>query len=152
MTTSERAMGKMGIKDIPNRDKPLSERFRLTGKEWVQANKVASSMEEGKTSALAKKKTELMNKQGEMSEAKAERIVKSSNDWAEYLQAMVNLRAIADDLKIELDALQIEKSEQINESANSRAERNRGLCRREIQVRTFWLTKERKARSRRVVF
>ncbi len=123
MSNSERAMSKMGIKDIPNKDKPLSERFRLTGKEWVQANKVASSMEEGKTSALAKKKTELMNKQGEMSEAKAERIVKASNDWAEYLQAMVNLRAVADDLKIELDALQIEKSEQINESANSRAER-----------------------------
>ncbi len=122
-TTSERAISKMGIKDLPEKDKPLSERFRLMGKQWVQANKVATAMEEGRKPALARMKTDIMRKQGEMSEAKAERIVLSSTDWAEYIQAMVNLRAEADDLKVEMDALQIEKSEQINDSANARAER-----------------------------
>lgn len=121
-TISERAVAKMGIKEMPKKEQSLSERFRLAAKEWVQAEKVASFMEENKTSALAKKKTELMRQQGEMSEAKAERLVKSSADWEEYLQAMVNLRAEANHWRMELKTLEMEDSERIDKNANARHE------------------------------
>jgi hypothetical protein len=122
VTTSERAIAKLGIKDMPDKDKPISERYRLAAKEWVKAEKIASFMEQNKDGALSKMKNAVMREHGEMSEAKAERLVKSSKEWEEYLQAMVNLRAEANEWRQEMKTLELEDSERMDKNANARHE------------------------------
>lgn len=79
----------------------------------------ARMLEEGKTTYLAQQKAAL----GDMPDSKAERIVKSSPQWADYIKKMVNAKTAANRQKVELDYLKMRHMERTSEEANSRAER-----------------------------
>ena len=49
-TISQRAIG---VQDLPENDRPISEEFRLAAKEWVEKEKAASLYEETKSSVLS---------------------------------------------------------------------------------------------------
>ena len=110
------------MKDIPHRDRPISERYRVAAKLYAGLEAAASFLEEMKTPRLEKLKSELIAANGNMPENRAERLVKSSQDWHDYIRSMCDARAAATDAKEELAALRMEFQEWQAADANSRAE------------------------------
>lgn len=100
-------------------DVPVSEQYRLAARDWVEVDAAARMLEEGKTTYLAQQKARL----GEMPDSKAERIVKSSPEWADYIKKMVNAKTAANRAKVELDFLKMRHMERTSEEANARSER-----------------------------
>jgi hypothetical protein len=112
-----------GVGEMPKLERPLSEIYRLTGEEWADADAAAELFTELKTATLSKMKTTLIAERGDMPEARAERIVKSSPAWEKYIRDMVAAKQTANKLKVRLDSLKIVNREEIDRNANSRAER-----------------------------
>jgi hypothetical protein len=100
-------------------DVPVSEQYRLTALDWVAMDAAARMLEEGKTTYLAQQKAKL----GDMPDSKAERIVKSSPEWADYIKKMVNAKTAANRQRVELDFLKMRHMERTSEEANARSER-----------------------------
>lgn len=100
-------------------DLPVSEQYRLAARQWLEVDAAARMLEEGKTTYLAQQ----ISLRGDMAHAKAERMVKSSREWADYIKKMVNARTAANREKIELDFLKMKHMERTSEEANARSER-----------------------------
>lgn len=97
---------------------PLSEQYRLTAKEWVEADAAASLLEETKTAVLSQH----MAAMGDMPVSKAEMAVKSTADWHRYLSDMVEARKKANLLKVKLEWVRMRFSEWQSAEASKRAE------------------------------
>lgn len=100
-------------------DTPISEQYRMAALDWVAMDAAARMLEEGKTTYLAQQKAGL----GDMADAKAERIVKSSPEWADYIKKMVNAKTAANRQRVELDFLKMRHMERNSEEATARSER-----------------------------
>lgn len=100
-------------------NEPLSEQFRLAAKAWVDADGAARMLEELKTTVLA----QWVKQQGDMPVAHAEREVKSSPQWEEYIDKMVRAKTAANHLKIDVEYIRMKASEHQSFEANQRAER-----------------------------
>lgn len=100
-------------------DVPVSEQYRLAALDWVTLDAAARMLEEGKTTYLAQQKAAL----GDMPDSKAEKIVKSSEKWADYIKKMVNAKTAANRQKIEVEFLRMRFMERNSEEATARAER-----------------------------
>ena len=100
-------------------DVPVSEQYRLAARDWVDMDAAARMLEEGKTTYLAQQKAKL----GDIPDSKAERTVKSSQEWADYIKKMVNTKTAANRQKVELDYLRMRHMERTSEEANARSER-----------------------------
>lgn len=100
-------------------DTPVSEQYRLAAIEWVRIDAAARMLEEGKTTFLAQRKAVL----GDIADAKAERTVKASAEWSDFIKKMVNARTSANQQKVELDFLRMRHMERNSEEATLRAER-----------------------------
>jgi hypothetical protein len=99
-------------------NEPISERFRLTAKEYTNANAAADLLEEMKSATLSQRMVAL----GDIPVSRAEMLVKASTEWAEYIEAMVEARKRANMLKAEVDWLKMRFSEQQSEEATRRME------------------------------
>ena len=97
---------------------PLSEQFRLVAKKWVDADAAANMLEETKSSVLAKRMVEL----GDMPVSRAEMTVKSSQDWHDFIKAMVEAREKAALLKVQLEYIRMKYHEWQSIEATRRAE------------------------------
>jgi len=131
-------------KTIPEREQPISERFRLAGEAWADADGAASLLEELKTTVLEQRKTKVIEEHfqshlaaapegelvsiKEMPENKAERIVKADPEWETYIRQMCAARAHAGKLRVKMEAIRMEFSEWQSKDANARQEQkmNRG--------------------------
>lgn len=100
-------------------DVPVSEQYRLAALDWVTMDAAARMLDEGKTTYLA----QLKAKHGDIADAKAERLVKSSPEWADYIKKMVNAKTVANKQKVECDFLKMRHMERTSEEANARSER-----------------------------
>ena len=100
-------------------DQPVSEQYRLAARDWVEMDAAARMLEEGKTTYLAQRMAAL----GDIPVSKAEREVKSSPDWADYIKKMVNAKTAANRQRVELDYLKMRHMERTSEEANARSER-----------------------------
>jgi hypothetical protein len=100
-------------------DVPISEQYRLAAREWVEMDAAARMLEEGKTTYLAQQKA----LHGDISDAKAEKLVKSSPQWSDYIKKMVNAKTAANRQKVELDYLRMRHMEWTSTEANARSER-----------------------------
>lgn len=96
----------------------LSEQYRLTAKEWVEADAAASLLEETKSATLSQH----MLAYGGMAVSKAEMTVKASKEWSEFLERMVEARKQANFLKVKLEWVRMRHREWVSEDANKRAE------------------------------
>ena len=117
MSTSQRA-----ISELPEREQPISEQFRIVAKQWVDADAAASLMEELKTTTLEKMKQRIIEDEGPMAENKAERQAKCDPEWEAYLRGMCAHRATANRLKVQMKYLEIKHREWIGLDATARAE------------------------------
>jgi hypothetical protein len=104
------------MNDLAN--SPWSEQFRVIAKQWVELDEAASLLEETKSAVLAQK----MNALGDMPVSHAERAVKSSVEWMDYIEKMVRSRTAANLKKVQMEYLRMKFSEWQSENANKRAE------------------------------
>jgi hypothetical protein len=105
--------------NAPFNNSSISEQYRLTALDWVAMDAAARMLDEGKSTYLAQQ----INKLGEMPHAKAERMVKASPEWADYIKKMVNAKTAANRQRVELDFLKMRHMERTSEEANARSER-----------------------------
>lgn len=102
---------------------PISEHFRVTAKEWVEADRAASIMEETKTIVFSQMVGKLIStSNAQMSVNKAEHTAKASEEYKEFVTQMVELRSKANLLKVKMEYLRMQHSEQMSREATSRAE------------------------------
>lgn len=100
-------------------DVPVSEQYRLAAKQWGATDAAARMLEEGKSAYVAQQITKL----GDMPHAKAERIVKASKEYADYIKKMVNAKTAANEMREELAWLKMRHMERNSEEATARSER-----------------------------
>jgi len=100
-------------------DMPVSEQYRLAASKWVHTDAAARMLEEGKSAYVAQQITKL----GDMPHAKAERIVKASKEYSDYIKKMVNAKTAANEMREELAWLKMRHMERNSEEASARAER-----------------------------
>jgi hypothetical protein len=87
---------------------------------WADA--AASLQEELKTATFETIKSKLMVELGDMPENKAERLVKSSEEWKAYVTTMCANRAEASRRKVQLEYVRMRFCEQQSVEANQRHE------------------------------
>lgn len=121
MTISDRA-----IQNMPRRERPISEEFRIVAKAWCDADAAASIMEEMKTTTLETMKSAIIAREGPMADNRAERMAKSSDDWDKYIRSMCENRAKANRLKAQLEYLRMKFSEAQSIEATARHEARLG--------------------------
>lgn len=97
---------------------PISEQFRIVGKEYVDAEAAANLLEECKSATLSQWMVEL----GDIAVSKAEMTVKASGRWKEYIEAMNAARKRANELKLKLEWLRMRFQEWNSDAATRRAE------------------------------
>ena len=95
-----------------------SEEYRVKAAEWVDLDAAARMLEEGKTTYLAQRMTAF----ADMAVSKAEREVKSSQDWADYIKKMVHARTAANRAKFELKYIEMKYWENSSAQATKRSE------------------------------
>lgn len=99
-------------------NQPPSERFRISAKDWVEKDGAARLLEESKTAVLAQK----MKALGDKPAAHAERDVKASEEWADYIKKMVDARTAANLAKVRVEYIKMKAMEWQSENANRRSE------------------------------
>jgi len=97
---------------------PYSEQYRIVGKRWVAAEKLASLLEETKTAKLSQMKKAL----GDIPDSRAETQVKASPEWTALVTEMVEARADANLLRVQLAQIRMAFGEQNSAEATQRAE------------------------------
>lgn len=104
-------------------NQPISEQFRIVAKEWVEADEAASLLEETKSAAVSEMITKIIGYNIGMPFNKAELAAKSSAEYKEFITEMVKLRSKANLLKVKLEYIRMQFSEQQSHEATARAER-----------------------------
>lgn len=100
-------------------NQPISEQYRLAAMEWADLDAAARMLEEGKTTYLAQQKALL----GDIPDSHAEKQVKASPQWADYIKNMVRTKTAANKARIEIDYLKMKFAEWNSYEANQRVER-----------------------------
>ena len=98
---------------------PWSEQYRIASKQWVELDGAARLLEETKTAVLAQRKAAL----GDIPDSHAEKQVKSSLEWMEFVESMVKAKTNANLAKAKCEYLRMKFMEWNSENANARAER-----------------------------
>lgn len=110
------------VTEMPQREQPLSERFRIAANAWVDADARARRLEELKTTMLEQHKANHIMRHGAMPDNRAEREVKSAPEWQDYIEGMVEARTIANRLKVEMEVLRMMEREISDRNQTIRAE------------------------------
>jgi hypothetical protein len=97
---------------------PISEQFRVVAKEWVALDGAARMLEESKTAV----QSQMMKALGDIPAAHAERDVKASPEWADYLNKMVEARTASNLKKVQMKYLEMKFQEWNSTAATRRAE------------------------------
>jgi hypothetical protein len=110
------------MRDLPEHEQPLSERYRLAGKAWREVQARATDYKENKDIVFSEMVMEVIKREG-VPVNRAERIVKASRPWKEFIEKLVDASNEAGDLRIELKALEIEAEEIKQRNINAARER-----------------------------
>ena len=97
---------------------PISEQYRIVSKQWVDAECAASLMEDLKSSVLNERMVAL----GDIPVNRAEKVVKASPEWREYVEATIEARRKSNLLKAKLEWIRMKHSEEQSYAATRRAE------------------------------
>jgi len=96
----------------------ISEEFRVTAREWVNADAAARLLEECKSAWICERANALKD----LSVSAAEREVKGSPEYKEYVNQMVAARTAANLLKVKMQWIEMRSWEQRSKEASARAE------------------------------
>ena len=103
----------MGIDHRSNQ--PISERIYHIGMEYADALAAAQLLEDGKSAFVAQRMSQI-----DGAVAKAERDVKASSEYSDYIKRMVKARQHANRIKAQLEYLRAKLTEWQSEQANQR--------------------------------
>lgn len=92
--------------------------YRLAAKAWVELDGAARLLEETKSAVLAQRQKAM----GDIPAAHSEREVKASEEWLEFIKAMVNHRTNANMAKVRMEWCRMKFMEWQSENATKRAE------------------------------
>lgn len=115
-------MTRAAIADMPHHERLLSERYRIAADAWVKADAVARRLEELKTTRLEQMKNALILQDGPMPDNRAEREIKASDEWEQYIIDMVDARTRANEFKVQIVEIQMLEREQQDRNQTIRAE------------------------------
>lgn len=101
-----------------NANHPISEQFRLAAKSWVELDASANLLEETKTAVLS----QMMARLGDIPVSHAERAVKSSEEWLDFITKMVKAREASNLAKVKCEFIRMKFQEWNSEAATRRAE------------------------------
>lgn len=90
---------------------PISEQYRSAAHHWARMDGDARKLEEMKTSTLAKMMKALAGGEKPPPLAAAERDVKASQEWHDFITEMVMARTSANDARVEMDYLMMKHEE-----------------------------------------
>lgn len=124
MTISDRA--RASIKNVPEKDQPLVEQFRIVAKQYAEAESEWYFMSEFKSAMLEQMKSNLIARQGEMPDNRAERIVKSGIEWEDWVRKMADAKKASLLLRMQLDYLKMKERHLDREHWDGRSERKMG--------------------------
>ena len=99
-----------------------SEQYRLVAKDWVQKDGAARMLEDNKTTVLSQRMSEL----GKLPVSTAERTVKASPEWSEYIDRMVEARTAANLAKVKMKYIEMKYFEWQSQNASRRSEMRLG--------------------------
>lgn len=99
-------------------EQALSEQYRIIAKQWVDADAAARMLEEAKTAVMS----QWMKTHGDIPAAHAEREVKASAQWEEYIGKMVDARTAANLKRVHLKYIEMKAAEWQSAEATKRAE------------------------------
>jgi hypothetical protein len=97
---------------------PISEQFRQASEVWVDADAAAELLENTKSAYLSQQ----MQAHANLPVNRAEQIVKSSKQWTDYVEKMVQARKAANRAKVQVEYLRMKFNEWQSEEANKRVE------------------------------
>lgn len=97
---------------------PYSDQYRVAAERWVSLDSAATMLEECKSSVLAQS----MVQQGDVPVTHAERTVKASPEWKDFVTKMVKAREAANLAKVHLEFIKMKAWEANSENATKRAE------------------------------
>lgn len=123
MSIAQRALAP---RELPESERSLAEQYRLMSEEYVKAAREAWMLEELKTPTLEQYKDDLIGESGTMTDAKAERQVKASERWRDYIRGMVDAKARAESLRQKLEVIRYREREVDRRAWNQRIERTMG--------------------------
>src|SRR5678816_4081521 len=99
-------------------NEPISEQYRVVAKRWVEAEAAASILEDTKSAVLSQQMVAL----GDMPVSKAEMLTKANPEWTAHVKTIVEARAAANLLKVQMEYLRMKSGEQASFEATRRAE------------------------------
>lgn len=99
-------------------NEPYSEQYRKAATRWASLEAAASLLEESKSAVMSQQ----MSAQGDIPVTHAERIVKASPQWKDYLEKMVKAREAANLAKIEMEFIRMRYWENQGDEATKRQE------------------------------
>ena len=120
MTISERA--RSTVAEMPERERPISEQFRVVAKQWVDADAAASLLEDTKSSVFS----ELVLKSTDTSIARAEHTARASLEYKEHITLMTEARRKANLFKVQMRFIEMRYGEWQSSDANARREKHMG--------------------------
>lgn len=88
--------------------------------DWIDKAAAARLLEEDKTAVLSRFISEEVCVNNNLSHAAAERIVKSSPQWGDYIQAMCEARKQSDLARAKLECLRLEFQVRMSNEATAR--------------------------------
>lgn len=86
------------VKEIPINERAICENYRLAAKEWVRLDHIARDLEDQKSCELEARKCALIDAataEDKMTDTKAERLVKASPEWRNYVRAVTQAKTDA---------------------------------------------------------
>lgn len=110
------------MNDMPANERPLSEQFRIIAKRYADADAAARLLEELKTATLEQMKQGIIAGDPKLPDSHAERMVKASPEWREYVHKMVDARTDANRLKAQMEYIRMRWNEMQDVNASRRAE------------------------------
>lgn len=100
----------------------LTEQYRLASVDWIDKDAAARLLEEFKPVELAR----LKSLHPDFTDAKAERIVRASEGWANFIRKMIDARTDANRAKMRLKIQEMEYFQRQSADATARSERRMG--------------------------
>ena len=99
-------------------NQPLSEQYRIAALDWVHLDSAARLQEECKTSVLST----MIKSLGDVPVTTAERDVKATPAWRDYIETMINARTAANKAKVKVRWIEMRAAEYQSLEATKRAE------------------------------
>lgn len=99
-----------------------SEQFRTVAKRWVDADAAATLLEDTKSAFLSERIRELIRSEPGIALNRAEADVKSSPEWREWIEGMIEARKKANLLKVQMEYLRMKFTEWNSHEATKRQE------------------------------